>query len=85
MRSEKYRLVVADGEETLQMTAAGRMTHLLEGLGLDLADALARHFELPAQLFERAAVAIDEAKPQLKHLALALADRAEDVADLLLG
>src|SRR5512137_1281538 len=40
-------------DEALQLLAAGRMAKLSERLGLDLADALARHVELLAHLLQR--------------------------------
>ncbi len=51
-------------EEAVQLADARRVAHLAERLGLDLADALAGHLELLADLFERAAVAVDEAEAQ---------------------
>jgi hypothetical protein len=44
------------------------VTHLAERLRLDLADAFARDFELFADFFERAAVAIAKAEAQFKKI-----------------
>src|SRR5215203_3449708 len=71
-------------EEALELTDARGMAHLAQGLGLDLPDALAGDFELAADFFEGAAVAVDEAEALLEDLALALGEGVEDVADFFL-
>src|SRR3954463_6398790 len=53
---------------------AGRVTELRERLGLDLPDALARHAELLAHLFERADLAVIETEPQSHDCALAIVE-----------
>ena len=58
-------------DETFQFADAGRVAHLAECFGLDLADALAGDLELAADFLERAAVAVLEAEALFKHLALA--------------
>ena len=53
-----------------QLAAAGRVAQLKEGLGLDLADPLAGHVDLLADLLERPGTAILEAETELQHSAL---------------
>jgi hypothetical protein len=53
---------------------------LADGLGLDLADALAGDLEDPADLLERVGVAVADAVAELDDLALAEGQRVEDVA-----
>src|SRR5579863_4378217 len=60
------------------------MAQFAQGLGFDLPDAFASHFELFAHLFERAAAAVVEAKTQLQYLALAVGETAKYVFHLLL-
>ena len=67
-----------------ELAAAARMAQLAQRLRLDLADALAGHFELFADFFERAAAAIVQPEAQAQHLSLALGQAAERVLDLLL-
>ena len=59
------------------------MPHLPQGLGFDLADALAGNLELLAHLFQRPAVAVDQAEAQGQHPALAFREGIEDVDDFL--
>src|SRR5690606_36869085 len=54
------------------------------GLGLELADALARDLEDAAALFERVGVAIADAVAKLDDLALAVGEGLEDALDPLL-
>ena len=51
-------------EEAGELAEARRVTHFAQGFGLDLADAFAGDLELLADLFERAAVAVDEAEAE---------------------
>ena len=55
----------------LQLLRPGRMAQLAECFGLDLANALARHAELPSDLFQGAAAAVFETESKLQHPALA--------------
>ena len=47
-------------EETMQLTDTRGMAHLTKSLGLDLPDAFPRDFELFADLFQRATIAVDQ-------------------------
>src|ERR1035437_1883738 len=58
------------------------MAQLAQRGRLDLPDALTRHPESPAHLFERALVLIDEAEAQLHDAALARCQRVEDVVHM---
>ncbi len=60
------------------------MLEFADGLGLDLADALAGDFEDAADLFERVGVAVADAVTQLDDLALAVGERLEDDVDAVL-
>ena len=53
------------------MPAARGMAQFSQCFGFDLADAFPGDIEIPADLFQRVILAVDEAKPQLKHLPLA--------------
>src|SRR5512143_3116701 len=70
--------------EALELAAAAGVLELAQGLGLDLADALARHLELLADLLERVLVAVAQAEAHLEDPALALRERLEGLLDLLL-
>src|SRR5215217_6071672 len=63
----------------------GQRLELLERVVLDLADPLARHVERAADLFERERARAGEAEAHLDHLALALRERVERAADVLLA
>src|SRR5262249_42794217 len=71
-------------KEAVQMPDARRVPHLAQRLRLDLADALARDAELAPHFFQRARIAVDQAKALFENGALALRQRVEHVADLLL-
>ena len=60
------------------------MTHLAQGFGFDLTDALTGHLELAADFLEGAAVAVLEAEALLEHFALAFGEGVEHVLDLVL-
>ena len=77
-------LEIGSFEEAFELADARRVTHLAQRLGFDLADALAGDPELPAHFLQRAAVAVDQAEAQFQHLALALGQGLEHVADLVL-
>src|SRR5207302_3886638 len=57
-------------EVVAQLLAADRVTELGEGLRLDLANALARHTELLANLLERSRLAVVEPEAHAHDLAL---------------
>src|SRR5579883_2402847 len=71
-------------EEAFEHPRADRVLELPHGLGLDLADALARHLEDPADLLERVGVAVADAVAELDDLALAEGERLEDLLELVL-
>src|SRR5829696_4808616 len=71
-------------EEAFQLPDAGGVPHLAQSLRFDLPNALAGDLELAADFFERPAVAIDQAEPLLQDLALALRERGQHVANLVL-
>jgi hypothetical protein len=60
------------------------MAQLPQGLGLDLANALAGDAELLADLFERPKTAILQAKSENQDLALALTEFVQGFANLKL-
>src|SRR5579884_2761674 len=66
-----------------QARISRRMTQLLERLRLDLPDALARHAEVLADLFQRVGIAVVEPEPHLKDVALARRELIERLLDLL--
>ncbi len=68
----------------LELARAGWMAQLAQRLGLDLPDALARHAEFLAHLFQRVALAVKQPKAHLQHLPLPFAERVEDILHLLL-
>ena len=59
------------------------MTQFAQRLRLDLADALARHVEVPAYLFQGMVLPVHQAKTQFQHLALALLQPIQRLLDLL--
>src|SRR4051812_941691 len=68
-----------------ELLGLGEALKLLEGLVLDLADALARDVERPADLVERARVLAAEAVAQLEDAALAVGQVLEGLAQRFLG
>src|SRR6185436_6003659 len=64
-------------DEAGELTRADRVAQLAHRLGLDLAHALARDAEDPADLLEGVGVAVADAVAQLDDLALAEGQRAE--------
>src|SRR6266511_4789758 len=68
----------------LELPAPARVAELAQRLRLDLADALARHVELAADLFEGAGAPVLETEPQLEHATLARREPLEHRLDLLL-
>src|SRR5262249_41556870 len=71
-------------EEALELAAADGMLQLAYGLGLDLADPLARHLEDAAHLLQRVGVAVAETVTQLDDLPLAVGQRLQHLLDLVL-
>ena len=71
-------------EEPFELPDTRGVAHFAEGLGLDLADAFAGDLELPADLLERAAVAVHESEALFEDLTLALGEGREHVANLVL-
>ena len=63
-------------QETLELAETGWVPHLTQGLCLDLADSLAGHLELFADLLERTAVSVAEAKSQFEPNTFVLSDAA---------
>jgi hypothetical protein len=59
-------------EEARELAGTHRVLELADGLGLDLADALAGDLEDPAYLLERVGVAVADAVAELDDLALAV-------------
>src|SRR5437870_9806426 len=69
-------------EESLELPDSRRVAHFAKRLCLDLADTLAGHFKLPANFFERPAVAVHESETLLQNLAFTLGQARQDVLDL---
>src|SRR6188508_195980 len=67
-----------------QAAAVRGVAKLAQGLGLDLADALAGDAELAADFLEGPVLAIAEAEAELDDLALAVRKLAQRLRDLLL-
>src|SRR5262245_587098 len=57
-------------DERPEVTAAQRVAQLAEGLGLDLTDALPRHREALADLFQRVLAFFADAEPQAQDFLL---------------
>src|SRR6266516_1732689 len=70
-------------EEGAQHTAPGRMPQLPKGLGLDLADALARDRETLAYFLQCVFASVPQTKPHLDDLLLARCQRLQDRFRLL--
>src|SRR2546430_3493956 len=64
-------------EEGLEYPRAARVLELAQRLGLDLADALARHRELQAHLFQRVVGVHADAEAHAQHALLARCERGE--------
>src|ERR1035438_3060056 len=64
-------------EETLELAPAGWVAEFAQGLGLDLADALAGDFVLPAHLLQGAREAVVQAVAEFQDPALALVQPVE--------
>src|SRR5205823_8452313 len=71
--------------DVAKLLSFGERLQLLQRLVLDLADPLARDVERPPDLVERARVLAAEPVAQLEHAALAMRERAEDLAQRLLA
>ena len=66
-----------------QLAAAAGVAQAAEGLGLDLANTLARHAKLLAHFFQRIAIAIHQPKAQLQDAHLTRGQALEDFVDHL--
>src|SRR3546814_14889682 len=64
-------------QEAAHLAAARRVLQLAQRLRLDLADALARHAELLADLFERVVGVHSDAEAHAQHALLARGERSE--------
>src|SRR5580765_6995001 len=73
----------AVSDAVLQALSLGQRLELLERVVLDLADALARHAEGPADLLERARLRAREPEAELDYLAVAVRQRGQSVLDVL--
>src|SRR5579871_2554767 len=71
-------------EEALQLPAANRVLELADCLGLDLADALARHLEDPADFLQGVRVPVAQAVAELDDLPLTVGQGLEHLLDLVL-
>ena len=67
----------------LQLAAARWMPELAQGLGFDLANALARHLEALPNLFQRVLGAVFQAETHLDHPFLARGERAQNLRGVL--
>ena len=67
----------------MQLTDTGGVSHFAQGLGFDLADALAGHLELPTDLLQRARIAVIQAETQFQDSLLALGQASEHVAQFV--
>src|SRR3954470_24726554 len=65
-------------QKTSQLAASARMLELAQRLGLDLADTLARHRELLADLFQRVVGVHADAEAHAQDALLARGQRRED-------
>src|SRR5687767_13818655 len=74
-----------DSRRVAEALGLGERLELLQRVVLDLADPLARDVERAADLLERERARAGEAEAHLDHLALALRERVERAADVLLA
>src|SRR5688500_10836053 len=79
-RSKTDRLL----EVVLELAAAARMPQLAEGLGLDLADPLARDVEVAPDLLESAGSPVLEPEAELQDASLTRRQRVQAILHLLL-
>src|SRR5258708_11280067 len=70
-------------DEAAQVAAAGVMLQLVERLGFDLSDALARDLEDDPRFLEGIAVPVSQAKTELDDLAFAVGQGFENAVDLV--
>src|SRR5688500_7037197 len=66
-----------------QLATPARVFQLLQRLRLDLADSLAGHPEVPADLLQRAGAAVFQAEAHDKHVPFALGQHVQRLVDLL--
>src|SRR5262249_52670904 len=71
-------------EERLELLRARGVPQLPQGLGLDLADALAGHVEGPADLLEGVLGAVSDAEAHFQDLLLAGSQRLQHAPRLIL-
>src|ERR1035437_2835314 len=87
LRTTPRELVVRRGallQEPLELAGADGVLELANGLGLHLADALARDLEDPPDLLQRVGVAVADAVAELDDLALAVGEGLEHFLDAVL-
>src|SRR4051794_27827101 len=70
-------------DERLEALGAGGVAQLAQGLGFDLADALAGDLEVLADLLERVIRLLADAEAHAQDLLLARRERGQDLAGLL--
>src|SRR5262245_8937017 len=70
-------------QEAPELLGPRGMAELAQRLGLDLADALARHREVLADLLQRVLAAVGQAEAQAQHLLLARRERVQHLVRLL--
>src|SRR5262249_53415291 len=83
-RTAARLLQVFNFQETMQLPDPRGMPHLAQRLGFNLADAFARDAELFADFLERARIAVTQTEAQFQHLALALSETAQHIAQFVL-
>ena len=71
-------------QKAVQLPQARGVAHFAERLGLDLPNAFTGDLELMADVFQRAGVAITDAKAKLEHLPFAFIQAAQHVAQHVL-
>src|SRR5829696_1666328 len=74
---------IVDFNKSLQLANPRRVSHFAQGFGFDLANAFARDLELLANFFEGAGITVPEAEAKFQHFALAFAQAAKDIAQLI--
>src|ERR1700690_3012903 len=69
-------------DEALELLAARRVAQLAEGLGFDLADAFAGHFEVLSHLFEGVVALLADSEAHSQHLLFARRQRLQHLSRL---
>ena len=67
----------------MQLSRACRMPKFAQRFGFDLADPFTGHFVLLAHFFERAHVAVHQAKAELQHFTLALGQAGQHIGQFV--